>query len=115
VLPGESVAVVGPSGSGKSTILKLATRLYDAGSGVAKVSNAAPMHRVSSGCLSKLEVGRCYCAVVVLQYTSTVEGVVPTVGLRSVFCWLLAVSTCLPHVCLLLQVNGGDVRVLVCF
>jgi ABC-type multidrug transport system fused ATPase/permease subunit len=38
VLPGESVAVVGPSGSGKSTILKLATRLYDAGSGIVKVS-----------------------------------------------------------------------------
>jgi ABC-type multidrug transport system fused ATPase/permease subunit len=39
VLPGESVAVVGPSGSGKSTILKLATRLYDAGSGIVKVTH----------------------------------------------------------------------------
>ncbi|WIA17936.1 hypothetical protein OEZ85_009429 [Tetradesmus obliquus] len=38
VKPGESVAVVGPSGSGKSTILKLATRLYDAGSGIVKVN-----------------------------------------------------------------------------
>lgn len=38
VLPGESVAVVGPSGSGKSTILKLATRLYEAGSGTIKVT-----------------------------------------------------------------------------
>jgi ABC-type transport system involved in cytochrome bd biosynthesis fused ATPase/permease subunit len=49
VLPGESVAVVGPSGSGKSTILKLATRLYDAGSGIVKVSAALPAVADASG------------------------------------------------------------------
>jgi ABC-type multidrug transport system fused ATPase/permease subunit len=51
VLPGESVAVVGPSGSGKSTILKLATRLYDAGSGIVKVSAALAAVADASGAL----------------------------------------------------------------
>ncbi|KAF6263058.1 ABC family transporter: mitochondrial ATM1-like protein [Scenedesmus sp. NREL 46B-D3] len=52
VLPGESVAVVGPSGSGKSTILKLATRLYEAGSGTIKV-NGVDVRELQTASLRK--------------------------------------------------------------